>query len=148
MITTRNDRDHYEQLLAETRDADGVCHKDAAVAQFVDELIADEERTREFAASHARSIADRFDRDESAKAMGDQLSFDENTWWVCGAGARVQSADMDVDHWDSWYAVQNQAFIASSQGHVAKTNDYYRYRAVMVEHGVSLLGAMALAEAA
>lgn len=148
MIATRNDREHYEGLLAETRDLDGVCHKDAAIAQFVDELVASEERTREFAASHARSIADRFDRDESAKAMGDQLSFDENTWWVCGAGERVQSADMTVEHWDAWYAIQNQSFIASSTVHVAKTNDYYRYRAVMAEHGVSLLAAVALAEAA
>jgi len=133
-----NDYVQYEEILQSTRDDVGACHRDLAVDKFADVLLADAERAREFAQSHAANVAKKFDNQRSAETKGNQLSFDENTWWICGESERVQTKDMRTAHLDGWFTVQRQQYVAQMAAFVAKNTEYDRYRPVMVRLGCTL----------
>ncbi|MFD1238226.1 hypothetical protein ACFQ34_33535, partial [Pseudonocardia benzenivorans] len=140
MPTPRHPEDHllYEKFLEETRDEDGVVHRDEAVKLLLAELLEDPDRVAEYAEARAQKVADGFDQSHKPEIENGQMALDIDTYLVIGDNERVGIDDAQAHHTRQWLDIQNIQKARHDMAHGAKTMHGYRLLAVQEEHGCSM----------
>jgi hypothetical protein len=134
----REDYTRYQELLEDTRDDDGVCHRDEAVKLLTEELASLRERVSEYAEARANQVADGFDHSHQPETDNGQMALDIETYLVIGDSERVAVDDAMSHHTRQWLDIQaaNHARVAAAWA--AKDQRGRQLLAIQDEHKCSM----------
>lgn len=134
----REDHVRYRELLEESRDGEGIEHRDEAIKLLAQELAEKPERFAEFANSRAVEVADRFDSAHKPETAGGQMALDIETYLVIGDSERVGITRAKPQHTRQWIDVQQIAKAKHDAAHAAKMLHGYKLLAIQDEHNCSM----------
>ena len=138
MAQHREDHTLYHELLEQTRDADGICHRDLAVKKLAEILSKDTERIAEYATDRANKVADGFDAAHKPETEYGQMALDIETYLVLGDTDRVAIDRAMAVHTRQWLDIQasNHARVAAAWA--AKDQHGRKLLDIQVEHKCSM----------
>lgn len=128
----------YEQLLEQTRDSEGVCHRNEAVKLLTESLAEKADRVTEYAAARASEVANAFDAGHQPEASDGQMAFDETSYLVIGNSERVAVKRATATHTRQWLDIQasNHARVAAAWA--AKDQHGRKLLKIQQEEGCSM----------
>lgn len=140
MGKSRHPEDHelYESLLEQTRDSDGVVHRDEAVKKLAEVLAEDASRAAEYANDRANNVADGFDQAHKPETDNGQMAFDIDTYLVIGVHERVRVDAARTRHTRLWLDVQTTNHARVSAAWAAKDMHGRRLLALQEEHDCTM----------
>jgi hypothetical protein len=128
----------YQQILEETCDEFGVCHKDEAERLFASELVRDEDRAMEFALARAREVGDKFDKARSPDIEKGQMTFTNDSFINVGENERVRVDIATADHTRQWRNILDTNHARQSRAWAIKRERISELLDIQDEHKCSL----------
>jgi hypothetical protein len=139
-MAKRHAEDHvrYQQLLEQTRDSEGVEHRDQAVKLLTGELAKKVDRTLEFAEARAVAVADDFDNSHSPETEDGQMRLNLGTYLALGNTGRVRVDQATAVHTRLWLDVQTLNKVRQDQAYGAKFTHGLQLLHIQEEHECSM----------
>jgi hypothetical protein len=142
MVSARpEDHFRYEKLLGETKDSEGVVHRDLAIKLLVEDLLAEEARTAEFAEAHAQKIADRFDQSHKPETESGQMRLMEDDYLILGDNERVRVTEAMAHHTRQWLDIGAENHARQAAAWAAKDLHGRRLLRIQEERNCSMFEA-------